>query len=133
MKRNLPSQVILLQLLAGLLAVESEQDGIIRGYLFEKLYEPVPPYKNVTVAEFTDRISDLRNRLAMCGIKDEGLVVPIELGAEQRINTNVVSADQNSLGYSRTPREILRVVYASGDEHVPGGFLPQGGNGFIAR
>jgi len=133
LKRNLPSQVILLQLLAGLLAVESEQDGIIRGYLFQKLNEPVPPYKNITVADFTIQISDLRNRLAMCGIKDEGLIVPLELGAEQRISTNVVSADRNSLAYARTPPEILRTMYGTGDERVPGGFLPQGGNGAIAK
>lgn len=118
--------------MAGLLAVESAQDGIIRGYLFQRLDELVQPY-NITVAEFTDRISDLRNRLGMCGIRDEGLLVPIELGAEQKITTNVVSADRNSLGYSRTPQEVLRILYATGNERVPGGFLPDGGNGAIAR
>ncbi|XP_020272524.1 desiccation-related protein PCC13-62-like [Asparagus officinalis] len=120
------------RLLAGLLTVESEQDGIIRGYLFLNLTMPVPPY-NITVAEFTDRISYMRNKLAMCGIKDEGLFVPRTLGAEQKLNTNVVSADKNSLGYARTPQELLRILYETGNEHIPGGFLPQGGNGEIAR
>ncbi|RWW72169.1 hypothetical protein BHE74_00020041 [Ensete ventricosum] len=96
------------------------------------MHQFVPPYR-ITVAEFTDRISALRNRLAMCGIKDEGLLVPPELGAEGRIATNVISANPNSLAYRRTPAEVLRVVYGTGNEHQPGGFLPKGGNGTIAR
>ncbi|KAJ3683729.1 hypothetical protein LUZ60_013956 [Juncus effusus] len=118
--------------LAGLLGVESAQDAVIREYLFERKEKIVEPY-NKTVAEFTVRISDLRNRLAMCGVKDEGLIVPRVLGAEMRICTNVISANENSVTYSRTPREILRIMYLTGDEHIPGGFWPGGGNGEIAR
>ncbi|KAH6826557.1 desiccation-like protein [Perilla frutescens var. hirtella] len=120
------------RLLSGLLGVEAGQDAVIREYLYQRAAEVVHPY-NHTVAEFTVRISALRNRLAACGIKDEGLVVPSSLGAENRTETNVLSADYNSLSYSRTPPEILRTVYATGDEHVPGGFFPHGGNGKIAR
>ncbi|XP_020107783.1 desiccation-related protein PCC13-62-like [Ananas comosus] len=121
------------KLLAGLLAVEAGQDAVIRTLLYERMDEIVPPYKNLTVADFTNRISALRNSLGMCGIKDEGLLVPRELGAEMRISTNIISADVNSLGYRRTPQEILRVLYGTGNEHVPGGFLPKGGNGKVAR
>nr|XP_010938426.1 desiccation-related protein PCC13-62 isoform X1 [Elaeis guineensis] len=120
------------RLLAGLLAVEAGQDAIIRALLYEQAQELVPPY-NITVAEFTIRISNLRNELASCGIKDEGLIVPIELGAEQRTTSNIISANNDSLGYRRTPAEILRVLYGTGNEHQPGGFLPKGGNGKIAR
>ncbi|KAM0954355.1 hypothetical protein DsansV1_C01g0010161 [Dioscorea sansibarensis] len=121
-----------LQLLAGLLGVEAGQDAVIRNMLYEKAFEKVKPY-NYTVAEFTARISELRNELAMCGIKDEGIIVPLELGAERRTTSNVLSANADSLSYRRTPAEILRVVYGTGDEHRPGGFLPKGGNGAIAR
>ncbi|KAK9291394.1 hypothetical protein L1049_019341 [Liquidambar formosana] len=120
------------RLLAGLLGVESGQDAVIRMYLYERAEEVVHPYKH-TVAEFTTRISELRNRLAMCGIKDEGIIVPPELGAENRTTTNVLSSNFDSISYKRTPGEILRVVYGSGDEHVPGGFYPKGANGKIAR
>ncbi|KAK2976911.1 hypothetical protein RJ640_024745 [Escallonia rubra] len=120
------------RLLAGLLGVEAGQDTVIRSYLYERAKEVVHPY-NHTVAEFTIQISELRNRLAMCGIKDEGIIVPLELGAENRTMTNVLSANYDSLSYTRTPQEILRIVYGTGDEHVPGGFYPQGGNGRIAR
>ncbi|XP_042497348.1 desiccation-related protein PCC13-62-like [Macadamia integrifolia] len=119
-------------LLVGLLGVESGQDAVIRTYLYERAKEVVEPYK-VTVEEFTDKISKLRNRLGMCGIKDEGVIVPPELGAENRTCSNVLSANYDSLSYARTPNEILRIVYGTGNEHIPGGFYPKGGNGKIAR
>ncbi|XP_057502047.1 ferritin-like catalase Nec2 [Actinidia eriantha] len=120
------------RLLAGLLGVESGQDAVIRMYLYERAEELVQPY-NHTVAEFTIRISELRNRVAMCGIKDEGIVVPPQLGAENLTESNVLSAGFNSLSYRRTPGQILRVVYDSRNEHLPGGFFPHGANGNIAR
>ncbi|GMP40188.1 hypothetical protein CsSME_00010733 [Camellia sinensis var. sinensis] len=119
------------RLLAGLLGVEAGQDAVIRMYLYERAEELVHPY-NHTVAEFTIRISQLRNNLAMCGIKDEGIIVPPELGAENRTETNVLSSNFDSISYKRTPAEILRVLYDTGDEHKPGGFFPHGANGKIA-
>lgn len=85
------------------------------------------------MAEFTDRISELRNKLGKAGLKDEGLVVPKQLGAEGIVSGNVLAGDNNSLAYARTPKEILRIVYGTGDEHSPGGFFPHGANGRIAR
>ncbi|XP_055814928.1 ferritin-like catalase Nec2 [Solanum dulcamara] len=120
------------RLLAGLLGVESGQDAVIRMYLYERATQFVPPY-TYTVADFTARISELRNKLGKCGIKDEGLFVPPQLGAENRIKSNVLSADFNSISYKRSPAEILRIVYSSGDEHMPGGFYPKGANGKIAK
>jgi hypothetical protein len=117
---------------ASLLGVESGQDAVIRALLYEKGNQKVLPY-DITVAEFTNRISELRNKLAMCGIKDEGIEVPLALGAEQRTNSNILSADPNSLSYARTPPEILRIVYGSGSEYKPGGFYPNGGGGNIAK
>ncbi|XP_059654418.1 ferritin-like catalase Nec2 [Cornus florida] len=117
---------------AGLLGVEGGQDAVTRMYLYERFNETVKPYK-ITVAEFTIRISELRNKLAMCGIKDEGIIVPLELGAENRTTSNVLSTNTDSLSYSRIPAEILTFLYDSGDESVPGGFYPRGGNGKIAR
>lgn len=112
--------------------MEAGQDAVIRGLLFERAGEIVHPY-NRTVAEFTVGVSELRNRLAKCGIKDEGIVVPPSLGAEGRTSSNVLSANGDSLSYARSPAEILRVVYGTGDERRPGGFLPAGGGGRIAQ
>ncbi|WRX08198.1 hypothetical protein QQP08_000685 [Theobroma cacao] len=120
------------KLVASLLGVESGQDAVLRALLYEKACEKVEPY-DITVADFTDMISGLRNKLANCGIKDEGLIVPLELGAENRTTSNVLSADTNSLSYARTPPEILRIVYGDGNEHKPGAFFPEGANGNIPR
>ncbi|KAI7751416.1 hypothetical protein M8C21_011792, partial [Ambrosia artemisiifolia] len=83
----------------------------------------------MTVGKFTQKISQLRNKLGKSGLKDEGLKVPIKLGAEKKIQGNVLAGDEDSLAYGRTPQEILRIVYGTGDEHAPGGFYPKGGNG----
>ncbi|MBA0861161.1 hypothetical protein Goshw_025116 [Gossypium schwendimanii] len=119
------------ELVASLLGVESGQDAVIRTLLYLRANEKVMPY-GVTVADFTDRISEIRNRLGRCGMKDEGLKVPKQLGAENRTTSNILSADADSLSYSRTQPEILRTVYGTGDESRPGGFLPNGGAGRIA-
>ncbi|CAL0309231.1 unnamed protein product [Lupinus luteus] len=120
------------KLVAGLLGVEAGQDAVIRTLLYERRRQIVHPY-GVSVAEFTDRISILRNRLGKAGLKDEGLVVPISEGSDDKVSGNILSADKDSLSYSRTPAEILRILYGGGDEHVPGGFYPKGADGHIAR
>lgn len=120
------------RLLAGLLGVEAGQDAVIRYWLYERRNWEVYPYA-ITVAEMTGKISDLRNCLGRTGIVDEGIIVPKELGAEGRVSGNILSADPNSLAYSRTPREILRILYETGNESIPGGFYPLGANGRIAR
>ncbi|KAM3290654.1 hypothetical protein P3S67_018943 [Capsicum chacoense] len=66
---------VLSSVLAGLLGVESGQDATIRMYLYERGTEVVSPYSSI-VAEFTCRVSLLRNKLGNCGIKDEPLFVP---------------------------------------------------------
>ena len=120
------------QLVAGLLGVESGQDAVIRGLLYEHALENVSPYK-IIVAEFTNRISALRDRLGHAGQKDEGLIVPVTFGAEGKVVGNVLAGDKFSVAFDRTPEEILRIVYGSGNESIPGGFYPKGANGRIAR
>ncbi|OMO58503.1 Ribosomal protein S6 [Corchorus olitorius] len=120
------------RLVAGLLGVESGQDAIIRGLLYDRAVDKVKPY-GITVAEFTNHISHLRNRLGHAGWKDEGLIVPKFRGAEERIRGNVLAGDEFSMAYDRTPEEILRIVYGTGNETVPGGFFPKGAKGEIAK
>ncbi|KAL9659672.1 hypothetical protein QQ045_024480 [Rhodiola kirilowii] len=120
------------KLVAGLLGVESGQDAVIRALLYERARKKVSPY-GISVAEFTHRISELRNKLGSAGLKDEGLVVRKERGPEGKMGGNVLTGDQMSLAFDRTPEEILRIVYGSGNESVPGGFYPKGGDGRIAK
>lgn len=58
---------------------------------------------------------------------------PVWTRVENRSKTNIISADYYSLAYSRTPEEIARIVYTTGNEHIPGGIYPHGANGRIAR
>ena len=120
------------QLLAGLLAVESAQDAVIRTLLYEHGTARVASYA-VGVAEITAHISDLRNSLGRRGVKDEGLVVALELGPEGLTVGNVIAGDHLSLAYDRTPEEILGIVYGTGNPAQHGGFFPQGADGRIAR
>lgn len=120
------------QLVAGLLGVESGQDAVIRGLLYERAAMEVKPY-GIPVAEFTNNISKLRNKLGKAGVKDEGLIIPHAQGAEGKITGNVLAGDIYSVSYERTPEEILRIVYGGGSESSPGGFYPEGANGGIAR
>ncbi|WCJ23261.1 Desiccation-related protein PCC13-62 [Euphorbia peplus] len=120
------------KLVAGLLAVEAGQDAIIRTLLFQRAAEVIWPY-GATVAEFTDRISKLRNKLGGEGRKDEGILGPECQGAEGKVYGNVLAGDDYSVAYPRTPEEIFRIVYGGGDEHVPGGFYPNGAYGKIAK
>ncbi|CAJ1940782.1 unnamed protein product [Sphenostylis stenocarpa] len=106
--------------------------AVIRAYLYERRNYPVQPY-GVNVSELTDRISELANRLGKEGTKSEGIVVPLSQGAEGRIEGNVIGADNDSLAYGKMPGELLRIVYGTSDEHVPGDFYPKGANGRIAR
>lgn len=90
------------------------------------------PY-NLTVAEFTNLTSTLANQLGRCGLKDEGIIVPQSLGAENQTESNILAADVNSLSYSRTVQEILGILYITGSEKKSGAFFPEGANGLIAR
>ncbi|GJX55647.1 hypothetical protein Tco_0285544 [Tanacetum coccineum] len=122
-----------LKLIAGLLGSESGQDAIIRSLLYERAHEKVTPY-NITVAEFTKKISKLRNQLGHEGIKDKGIFAPSDYGTEDdAMPAYILAGDNDSLSYGRTPEEILRIIYGSGNERVPGGFYPDGANGMIAK
>eukprot|EP01018_Ginkgo_biloba_P003593 Gb_11266 [translate_table: standard] len=120
------------RLLAGLLGVESGQDAVIRTLLYQRSLDKVPPYP-YTVAEFTSRLSSLRDLLGHTTIVDEGLIVPHQLGAGGAVTGNVLSGDRYSVSFSRTQAQILGIVYSTGNASMPGGFFPYGGKGRIAR
>ncbi|CAN6349706.1 unnamed protein product [Urochloa humidicola] len=122
------------RLQSSILAVEAGQDAVIRLLPYQHADEAVPPYQGHTVADFTRRISEWRNRMSGCGDKDEGVkVLNRQQGAERRTISNILGAGEDSLGFQRTPAEVLRILYGSRNEQIPGGFLPRGANGTIAR
>ncbi|RWR94156.1 desiccation-related protein PCC13-62 [Cinnamomum micranthum f. kanehirae] len=111
------------QLMEGLLAIESGQDAVIRTLLYERAKELVQPLQ-----PHSCQISHLRNRLGGCGRKDEGLFVQ-----NGRYPATYYLLILDLFWYARTTAEVLSSVYGTGDERKPGGFLPNVGNGEIAR
>ncbi|TYI49072.1 hypothetical protein E1A91_D12G011000v1 [Gossypium mustelinum] len=113
------------QLVAGIGLNEAAAFGVLRTILNDGVNSTVLPY-TFTMAELTNRTSEVVNRLGGCGVKDEGLIVPFQLGAENRSTSNVVPGDVNSLAHARFEREILRIVFGTGNATMPGGLFPDG-------
>ncbi|MEZ0493971.1 ferritin-like domain-containing protein [Kineococcus sp. TBRC 1896] len=106
-----------LEAAAGILAVEAYHSGIVRTLLYENgLSAP------------TNLISDARDALDGSGAdKDQGITV----GSGGR--ANLVPTNGDSIAFSRTPQEVLNIVYLTpGSGVTRGGFYPAGLNGEIA-
>ena len=99
-----------LEAAAGILAVEAYHAANIRTVLFALgLFRPA------------NRISNARDALDGPEDLDQG----IRVGGR----ANIVPADENSIAFSRTPDQVLNIVYLGTD---PGGFFPGGLNGTIS-
>lgn len=117
---------------AAVLGVEAYHAGAIRTLLRElSLYGTMPsgsygdasggmtPYG--PIEDVVAAISDLRDSVDGPDDLDQGIV-----DADGR--TNIVPTDENGLVYSRTVDQVLPIVYLG---PTPGGFLPEGVNGFF--
>jgi hypothetical protein len=120
---------------AAVLGVEAYHAGAIRtllrelslyGYLASEgsygdkmgggMQTPYGPIEDVV-----QLISDLRDSVDGPDDLDQGIV-------DSAGNTNIVPTDSNGLVYSRTVAQVLPIVYLGPS---PGGFLPEGVNGFF--
>ncbi|KQP53658.1 ferritin-like domain-containing protein [Methylobacterium sp. Leaf108] len=100
-----------LEATAGILAVEAYHAGLVRTLLAGR-----------GLFQQAQAISDLRDFFD--GPSD------IDFGIGTAANPDIVPTDANSLAISRTPAEVLAIVYASGTSQ-PGGFFPNGLNGLV--
>ncbi len=96
-----------LEAAAGILAVEAYHAATIRSYLYGR---------QLTVA--ARKISDLRDSVDGPTDLDQGLYMD---------GVNIVPTDKNGIAFSRSPQQVLKIVYLGGD--TSGGFFPQGLNG----
>jgi hypothetical protein len=100
-----------LEATAGILAVEAYHAGLIRTVLATRgLYQQA------------QQISDLRDYFD--GPSD------IDFGIGTSAIPDLVPADVNGIAFSRTPAQVLAIVYGSGTAQ-PGGFFPNGANGVV--
>lgn len=114
-----------LEAAAGILAVEAYHAGAVRTLLYQERETTAIPADaggmgniELTVLTITSAISALR--AALGGGKDQGLVT--------NGSANIVPADENAIAFSRTPREVLNIVYGAVDADS-GLFFPNGVNG----
>lgn len=110
---------------AGILGTSSGRVGTLRTLAYLRVNETVSPY-GFTVANLSSNIAQTVNRLGMCDHKNDCLAIfvgvnvggiqvqQVVVGAEGRSRSNVIPGDVNSLSFSRTEREVMRIVYGTG-------------------
>jgi Ferritin-like domain len=109
-----------LEAAAGILGVEAYHAGEVRTLLYSQ--KDVVAAAGLTVTQIVQAISKLRDTLAGTA-KDQGIVT-----ADGK--ANIVLADSNSIAFSRSTDEVLKIVYGSASK-TPGLFFPDGLNGSI--
>jgi hypothetical protein len=103
-----------LEAAAGILSVEAYHAATIRSTLYERGHAAI---------HAANAISDARDSLD--GKKDDDQHITGRGGA------NIVPADRNGIAYSRTPGQVLNVVYLNPGATDKGGFFPKGVNGDV--
>ncbi len=107
-----------LEAAAGILAAEAYHAGLVRTVLYGKGVQ-TPSLRTATEA-----ISNARDSLD--GPTD------VDQGVAQRGNeSNIVPTDANAIAFSRTPGDVLNIVYLTAAAAQQGGFFPAGVNGTV--
>src|SRR5918999_2856807 len=100
---------------AGILAVEAYHMGMARSVLYRMGDE---------AREAANKLSDARDKLD--GPED------VDQGIEVNNKANIVPADADAKAFSRTPQQVLRIVYLVDKPGVSsGGLFPKGMNGTL--
>lgn len=100
-----------LEAAAGILAVEAYHAANVRTTIFAR-----------GLGDAANAISDARDSLDGASDLDQGVTV--------NGTSNIVPTDLNGLAFSRTPQQVLNIVYLN-PNGTPGGFFPAGLNGSI--
>lgn len=105
-----------LEAAAGILAAEAYHAGLVRTVLYAKgLNTPA-------LRTSADAISAARDRLDNSVSDDQGI-------SGTSTTANIVPLDANGIAYSRTPGDVLNIVYLNPGAVSRGGFFPSGLNG----
>ncbi|KQN36957.1 hypothetical protein ASG37_04635 [Sphingomonas sp. Leaf407] len=103
---------------AGIHAAEAYHAGLVRSVLYRKgIAAP-------TLIERTEQISNARDALDGALDLDQGV---------RAVNnaSNIVPTDGTGLTFTRTPAQVLNVVYLTNQSVAQGGFFPAGVNGLL--
>ena len=100
---------------AGILAVEAYHMGMARSVLYQM---------GKAARDAANALSDARDKLD--GPED------VDQGIEMNGKANIVPSDADAKAFSRTPQQVLRIVYLTDKPGVTGGGLfPKGMNGTL--
>ena len=105
-----------LEAAAGILAAEAYHAGLIRTVLFSK---------GVDAQASAGKISNARDSLDGSTDVDQGIA------ADATGASNVAPLDANGIAFSRTPDDVLNIVYLNPGAVGGGGFFPAGVNGSL--
>ncbi|GAA0658266.1 hypothetical protein FHT00_002148 [Sphingomonas insulae] len=108
-----------LEAAAGILAVEAYHAAIVRTALYARGLT-VPALRTNT-----ETISNLRDSVDGSTDLDQG-VAPLTVSGQTV--SNIVPLDSNGLAFSRTPAQVLNIVYLNPRSVTAGGFFPNGIN-----
>lgn len=109
---------VYLEAAAGILAAEAYHAGLVRTVLYAKGIE------TPSLRMGADAISDARDTLDGSTDVDQGITGTAEV-------SNIVPLDDNGIAYSRTPGDVLNIVYLNPAATDKGGFFPNGVNGTL--
>jgi hypothetical protein len=113
-----------LEAAAGLLAVEAYHAALVRTTLFRKGIE-MPA---LGLIESTESISNARDTLDGNDNRDMGIrPMPTRFGE----GSNIFPSDADGLAFSRSPGQVLNIVYLNRMAVTAGGFFPNGVNGTL--
>jgi hypothetical protein len=102
-----------LEAAAGILAVEAYHAANIRSALYQR-----------GDAKATVKLSAARDSLDGPTDDDQGVI-------DSHGNANIVPTDANGIAYSRSPGQVLNIVYLTNKAATSGGFFPKGVNGEV--
>lgn len=114
-----------LEAAAGILAVEAYHAGNIRSQLYERRGGILGlGLLGRDLREASVKLSNARDSLDGPADDDQGVI-------DSRGNANIVPTDGNGIAYSRSPGQVLNIVYLTNKAATSGGFFPKGVNGDV--
>ena len=108
-----------LEAAAGILAAEAYHAGLVRTVLYAKGVT-APALRTIA-----GQISDLRGKLDGATDLDQVITGPAD-------TSNIVPLDANGIAFSRSPGQVLNIVYGTPTSVRQGLFFPAGVNGALA-
>lgn len=111
-----------LEAAAGIHAAEAYHAGLVRTVLYRK------GVATPSLIDATEAISTARDSLDGSSDLDQGIRAT---GSGNATASNIVPTDGSGIAFSRTPGQVLNIVYLDRTAKTAGGFFPNGVNGTI--